>query len=307
MLLLACVWGSSFILMKRGMYTLEGESIFSDRQVASLRMLFASFVLLPFAFKALRKLKTWKETGFLFIVGFGGNFLPAYLFTYAETGISSGYAGMLNSCTPIFTVLIGFFIFHIRLTAIQIIGITIGTIGLVALMLAGNLEPNNGGLIHVLAIVLATLFYGISLNTIKHKLQQFRSFEITSLSLLLVFVPAVVANLLFGTLTTLENNPHALEGLGFIAVLGVVGTAFAVILFNKIITMRDPLFASSVTYFIPIVAIFIGFYFQESLNWAQIGSMFVVLFGVFLANYWPVLHAKRKNKRMSTGIPLEKK
>jgi len=275
---------------------MDGEAIFDDKQVASLRILFASLVLLPFAWRGLKKIVSSKDVLFLFIVGFFGNFLPAYLFTYAETGISSGYAGMLNSCTPIFTVLIGFFAFQIRLTSIQVIGIIIGTVGIVLLMMAGNLEPNNGGIEHVVAIVIATLMYGVSLNTIKHKLQHFKSFEITSLALLFVLLPALVANYIFGTWTTVNENPYSQEGLIYIGILGVVGTAFAVILFNRIIAMRDALFASSVTYFIPIVAVFIGFYFKESLNMAQIASMFVVLTGVFFANYWPQLRQKMRKK-----------
>lgn len=291
------IWGASFILIKRGMFTMSGEPIFDHLQVGSLRMLFASIVLLPFGLKSIKKLKNWKEVLFLFIVGFGGNFLPSYLFAYAETGISSGYAGMLNSCTPIFTVLIAFFFFKVRLTLVQVIGIVIGTVGIVLLMLAGNLQPNNGGIIHVLSIVLATLFYGISLNIIKNKLQQFKSLEITALSLSFILIPALIANGIFGTLETVTTNEFALEGLLYLGILGVVGTAIAVVIFNRIITLRDPLFASSVTYFIPIVAILIGFFFAEKINLAQIASMLIVLIGVFFANYWTALKKRREVKK----------
>jgi drug/metabolite transporter (DMT)-like permease len=297
LILLAMIWGASFILIKRGMFTMSGEPIFDHLQVGSLRMLFASIVLLPFGLKSIKKLKNWKEVLFLFIVGFGGNFLPSYLFAYAETGISSGYAGMLNSCTPIFTVLIAFFFFKVRLTLVQVIGIVIGTVGIVLLMLAGNLQPNNGGIIHVLSIVLATLFYGISLNIIKNKLQQFKSLEITALSLSFILIPALIANGIFGTLETVTTNEFALEGLLYLGILGVVGTAIAVVIFNRIITLRDPLFASSVTYFIPIVAILIGFFFAEKINLAQIASMLIVLIGVFFANYWTALKKRREVKK----------
>ena len=294
LILLAGVWGSSFILMKRGMHTVDGEAIFSDMQVGALRMFFAGTILLPFSLKALRKIKTKSDVLCLFIVGFCGNFIPAFLFTYAETAISSGYAGMLNSFTPIFTVLIGFFVFKVHLTTVQVTGLVIGTVGMVLLMYSGHLQPNNGGLIHLLAIVFATLLYGISLNTIKHKLGHFTAVDITSMALLFVLIPALIANGFFGTLGTIKTNEHAWEGLGYIAILGIVGTAFAVIIFNQIIALRDALFASSVTYFIPIVAVFIGFGFKESINLAQIGSMFIVLLGVFFVNYWPQMQLKRK-------------
>jgi drug/metabolite transporter (DMT)-like permease len=301
LVLLACIWGSSFILMKRGMQTLAGEPIFSDMQVGALRMFFAGTILLPFSLRALFKIKKRRDLLFLFIVGFCGNFVPAFLFTYAETSISSGYAGMLNSFTPIFTVLIGFSVFKVRLNSTQIIGLTIGTIGMILLMYSGHLGENNGGLIHVLAIVLATFLYAISLNTIKHKLSHFTAVEITSVALLLVLLPALIANGVFGTMQTIKTNEHALEGLGYIFLLGTVGTAFAVIVFNQIIAMRDALFASSVTYFIPIVAVFIGFGFKESINFAQIGSMLIVLLGVFFVNYWPQLKLKRKAGKLEKG------
>jgi drug/metabolite transporter (DMT)-like permease len=278
------------------MYTMDGEDIFSDTQVATIRMVLAGLVLLPFALRAIKKIQKKREVFFLFVVGFFGSFCPSYLFTYAETGISSGYAGMLNSCTPIFTVLMGYFVYKVRLTSVQIIGIVIGTIGLVLLMMAGKLEENEGGLIHISAIVLATLMYAVSMTTIKHHLQQFKAFEITSLSFMLALVPAIAAYFLDDTTEVFFSNPYALEGFSYIAILGVIGTAFAVIIFNQIITLRDPLFASSVTYFIPIIAVFIGFLFSESLNLAQIASMFIVLIGVFFANYWPTLRGKMEGK-----------
>lgn len=296
LILLAIVWGSSFILMKRGMHTVSGEEIFNDKQVAALRMFFAGGILLPIAIRTYRKLNFKKDFLFLILVGFGGNFIPAFLFTYAETAISSGYAGMLNSFTPIFTVLIGFAVFKIRLSRIQFIGLLIGTVGMILLMLAGKLQPNNGGLSHVLAIVVATFLYGTSLNTIKHKLQHYKSFEITALSLSFVLPVAIFANWKFDTLDVIATNPHANEGLFYIAILGIVGTAFAVILFNRLISMRDALFASSVTYFMPIVSIGIGFMFKEDINLAQISSVIIVLIGVFFMNYWPVWQKRREMK-----------
>ncbi len=296
LILLAIVWGSSFILMKRGLHTVSGEAIFDDRQVAALRMVFAGGVLLPIAFRTFRKLNFKKDFLFLCVVGFGGNFIPAFLFTYSETAISSGYAGMLNSFTPIFTVLLGFFIFKISLSKVQVIGLLIGTIGMVLLMLAGKLEPNSGGLSHVLAIVIATFLYGLSLNTIKYKLQHYKSYQITALSLSFVFPVAVFLNLKFDTMEVVRTNPYATEGLIYIGILGVVGTAFAVILFNRLISMRDALFASSVTYFMPIVSIGIGFMFHENINMAQIASVVVVLLGVFFMNYYPTWRKRRNRK-----------
>jgi drug/metabolite transporter (DMT)-like permease len=294
LLFLACVWGSSFILMKRGMHTVDGLPIFSDLQVGAMRMLIAGLVLAPFAVRHVKKIKTWQQFISLSIVGFSGNFFPAFLFTYAETGLSSGFAGMLNSFTPIFTIIIGFFVFKVKLSSVQLLGIAIGTTGIVLLMFAGKSISMTGTWFHILAIVLATLMYGISLNTIKHTLQMFKAIEITSLAFFIVLIPAAIANLTFGTALTFQQNPHAMEGLGYITILSVVGTALAVILFNKIISISSALFASSVTYFIPIVAVLIGLYFGEQISWGQVGSMCIVLLGVFILNSGNILKLSSK-------------
>ena len=126
--LLACIWGSSFILMKRGMHTIIGESIFSSNQVGALRMAIAGLVMLPFGIKAIRRVTHWKQVVALLIVGFCGNFLPAFLFPFAETKLSSGLAGMLNSFTPFFTLIIGVTLFKQALRFNQILGLLIGFI-----------------------------------------------------------------------------------------------------------------------------------------------------------------------------------
>ena len=283
LLLLACIWGSSFILMKKGMFAEDGTAIFSSEQVGSLRMLIAALALLPISIGKLKKL-SWKNILPLAIVGFCGNFFPAFLFTYAETGISSGLAGMLNSFTPIFTIIIGFLFFKTKLTNKQIIGTVIGTLGIVALVLTGKTASLNGDWDHILAIVLATLLYAISLTTIKNKLSNFNSFEITSLAFLIIFPFSIGGFFLADTIQTFNSNPMAYQGILYIIILSIVGTALAVILFNRIIAFSSALFASSVTYFIPIVAVLIGFTFGETINLWQVLSMLIVLSGVIIAN-----------------------
>lgn len=284
LLFLSAVWGASFILMKKSMYADDGSGIFSDTQVAALRMLFAALLLLPFALRGLRKIETGREVMMLLLVGSCGNFFPAFLFTYAETGISSGYAGMLNSFTPIFALIIGFVVFRQRLTPIQLSGVFVGALGVILLMLSGDDLSLDGGLLPVLAIVLATFCYAVSLNTIKHTLQKFKSFEITSLSFLFLLMPAGIISFFSGAFDEMQTNSHAKEGLTALLILSAVGTALAVILFNKLVTISSVLFASSVTYLIPVFAVFIGLYYGETITWKQVASMAVVLGGVFVAN-----------------------
>lgn len=293
---LALIWGSSFILMKRAMYTLDGKAIFNDTQVGALRMLIAATALLPFALKNLRFLKDWKTVGKLTIVGFCGNFFPAFLFTYAETGISSGYAGMLNSCTPIFAIIIGAVVFRDRLTRIQIIGVMIGTVGVISLMIAGQNLSISGNWTHVFAIVIATICYAISLNTIRHTLSHLKSFQIASLAFLTTIIPSAIITLQQDVMGTFQTNPASMDGLIAVIVLSVVGTAFALIIFNKLIATSSVIFASSVTYLIPIVAVIIGLSFGETINSWQVGSMVIAISGVFIAN-----STKQKKQALTTN------
>jgi drug/metabolite transporter (DMT)-like permease len=298
LLFLACVWGSSFILMKKGMYTTSGEAIFSDTQVGTLRMLIASLVILPFALRTLKKIETKREIFNLCVVGFCGNFFPAFLFTYAETGISSGYAGMLNSFTPIFTMILGVLLFKNKLSLLQIIGMIIGSVGIVLLLGIGRAEAHEHvvSFFHVGAIILATLFYGISLNFMKYTLQKFNAIEITSLAFMMILLPSIFGFFKFEVLNTIQHNEHAFEGLGFISILAIVGTAFAVILYSKVIAMTTTMFASTVTYIIPIVAVLIGLYFKEKIFPYQINAMLVVLTGVCIANYGHLFFKRERLK-----------
>lgn len=297
LIMLACIWGSSFILMKKGMFDAAGGEIFTDRQVAALRMLLASSVLLPFALRAIRKVRDWKV--WLALIGSGvcGNFIPAFLFTYAEKGVSSGYAGMLNSFTPIFTLLIGLLFFKNKLTTLQLVGVFIGTVGIVLLSTSGKLEPNTGTYFHIAAIILATFLYGISLNLIKYKLGHLKAIEISALAFFTIFVPSLFCVWYFNTEQVFYTHPEALPAFGYISILSIIGTAFAVIVFNRVIALSSTLFASSVTYLIPIVAVCLGFLNKETIYLQQIGSMFVILTGVFVANYLPAALLRRKNAK----------
>jgi drug/metabolite transporter (DMT)-like permease len=298
LLLLGGIWGSSFILMKKGMFATDGTVLFTDSQVGALRMLIASLVLTPVAIYSLKKITSFKQIVSLTIVGFSGNFIPAFLFTYAETGLSSGFAGMLNSFTSIFTLLVGLFVFRTAIKTHQIIGIAIGTIGVIFLMIEGKNASISGTWWHVSAIVLATLCYAISLNTIKHTLQMLSSIEITSLAFSILLLPSFIVTYSVDTHTSLLQKPEIISGLYYIGILALIGTATAVVLFNLLISSSSALFASSVTYIIPIVAVFIGFFFNEKISWLQIAWMLVILIGVFVANYWEniLLIFTRKNK-----------
>ncbi len=285
LVILALIWGSSFILMKKGMYDESGGAIFSDSQVGALRMAIAGLVMLPFGLMNLKKITNWKQVLYLLIVGTCGNFFPAFLFTFAETKLSSGLAGMLNSFTPFFTLILGFLIFKQKIRLKQVVGLLIAFTGICILVGILNDEPMEISMLHVGAILLATLMYGTSLNTIKYKLSEFKSLEIASLSFTFLAIPSWIVTLSLDTTSVLKTNSHAYEALFFISILSVFGTCLALLLFNQIIALKSPMFASSVTYMIPIVAVLLGVFLNhEKFHVSQFLGMIVIVGGVYLVN-----------------------
>lgn len=290
LILLTCIWGSSFLLMKKAMFSNEHQPVFSATQVGALRMFFAGLVLVPIGIPFFKKLFHKRDFLSLALVGFCGNFFPAFLFTYAETGLSSGSTGMLNSFTPIFSLLIGYFIFQQKITINQLVGIVIGTIGLAVLIQhvdnGGKHIPIQGDWTHPAAIVLATFCYAISLNVIRYRLTEFKPIEITSLAFSITFLPAACVTFLAGTVQTSLVNEFAMQGLVATAILSVFGTAIAVVLFSKLIASSGTVFASSVTYLLPIMAILLGISLGEKITSFQYIGIAIILIGVLVMNSW---------------------
>jgi drug/metabolite transporter (DMT)-like permease len=282
--LLACIWGSSFILMKRGMFAIDGQPVFTSAQVASIRIFLASVVFLPLLPKLLRNLQRKKDLLFFAIVGFGGNLIPAFLFTYAEQTLDSGIAGIMNSFTPIFTIIVGMLLFRTKINTQQIIGTIIGFAGITWLIFLSKPVHSGFELTPALAILFATLLYGLSLNTIKHKLANYTAIQVATGGFSMAFLPAFIGLFFYHTPRVFFNNPDALSSFGYISVLGLIGTAFAVIIFNLIIAQTTAVAASTVTYFIPIIAVAIGVWNGEHFIWQQLLSMLVIICGVLLVN-----------------------
>ncbi len=275
---LAITWGSSFILMKRGL------DAFSSDEVAALRIFIAFIFLSPLLIKHFKKehLKHWK--GF---IGMGvlGNFIPAFLFTKAETGISSSLTGMLNSLTPLFTMLLGVLMFKTKTKLINAIGIFIGFIGAIGLLAVGKSDDTDNSLLYCLFVVLATICYALSVNIIKKELGGVNS--VTATVWAMTFIGPLAGVYLFGATDFISDftyNPKAYESLGYVSLLAIFGTALSVIIFNVLIKNTNALFASSVTYLIPIVAMMWGVLDGEVVLPFHILSIGVILLGVYLVN-----------------------
>lgn len=274
LLILSLTWGSSFILMKRGL-----ES-FSSMEVGSFRLFISFLCLLPLALRHLKKLNRLTLTSVL-IIGFIGNALPAVMFPLAQTRIDSATAGMLNSLTPVFTLLLGILIYRRKAGLNQFAGIILGFIGAIGLLYKGELEFNTYGLI----IVLATTFYGISSNQVT-RIKNMNGAVITSLAFFFVG-PFAGAWLFANHSFSLLAEPEALKNFLYIAILAVMGSAVALMLFNILILHTSPMFGVTVTYLAPIVAAMWGFLDGESITPVMFLSVGVILLGVYLVSLKP--------------------
>ncbi len=274
--ILALIWGSSFILIKRGLVGLN------PLQVGSLRMIFAAVFLFIIGFRNLPKipLHQWK---YLALTALFGTFIPAFLFAIAQTQIDSSVSSILNSLTPLNTLMIGALIFGLQFKRIQIIGVVIGFVGTSLLILNGALHHPEQNYYYAILVLIATLCYALNVNLIKRYLSDLSPLSISVGNFTVMLIPALV--ILFSTgflekMSTVEVQ-HAVF---YIMILGVVGTGIANIIFFKLIQMATPVFATSVTYLIPIVAFFWGMLDQEVLTLVQLIGAAIILFGVYLTS-----------------------
>ena len=276
LLLLALIWGSSFILMKRGL------DVFSSSQVAALRMFIAFLFILPFAFKYVKASDTKDWHKFLGI-GLCGNFIPAFLFTAAETNISSSLTGMINALTPFFTFLLGILLFRAKSQAGKILGMCVGLLGAVGLLIPEKFSDLGTNLSYGGYVIAATVFYGMSVNLIRHYAGNYHSITTTCWGMLLVG-PMGGVYLLFTDFSPAVHHPLFWSSLGYVSILAVGGTALSLMLFNLLVKNTGTFFSASVTYLIPIVAILWGVFDGEVISIRQIISIAVILLGIYLIN-----------------------
>ena len=278
-LLLALVWGSSFILIMRGL------DAFTPMQIAAFRMIIAGLSLLPFVLGKAHKVKR-EEWKYIILMGLSGNAIPAFLFPLAETKINSATAGILNVLSPIWVLVLGTLFFSFTFSRRQFMGIFLGFVGVASLILLGNEElAFNENVAYSMLPVLAAMGYGLSTIIMKKYLNQTPSRLASGFGLLIVSIPYVIYLIGFSDIITVfETQPKAWASLGYVSILAVFGTGIATVLFYRLVQMTNPIFSSSVTYVIPLVALAWGLLDGEQIGPWQILSMFVILGGVYLVN-----------------------
>lgn len=277
LVLLSLVWGSSFILMKKALVGL------TPIQLGALRILIAGLFLLMIGFKSLKQIKK-RHYKYIFYTAFLGTFFPVFLFAFAVSGIDSSITSILNSLTPFNTFIVGVLAFGLSFKKQQFLGIIIGLIGTLLLILKGaDLNPNQNYWLSVL-VVFASIGYAFNVNIVKKHLHDVSALSIVAGNFLLLIVPAFIVLLCTDFFTTFEFTETKITSLGYITILAVLGTGVAKIFYNKMVHLATPIFASSVTYLIPIVAVSWGLLDGEKLSVIQLFAGLIILFGVYLVN-----------------------
>lgn len=278
LLLLVLIWGSSFILIKRGL------EVYSSIEVGAIRVFVSFIVLLPFALQRINKIPR-KNLKHILIIGIIGTGLPAFLFAIAQTHIDSSLAGMLNSLTPLFTMFAGFLFFSKKFRWVNVVGVFIGLLGAVGLIYASNRGSVELNFYYSLFAVLATVLYAIQSNMIKYYLNDVPPLSIASVGFFFIGMPVGVLLFFFTDFTTkLVTHELGLQAFFYVAMLGLFGSAIAIVVYNKLVQRTNAVFASSVTYFVPILALVWGIFDGEKFPFLAYVFSGVILAGVFLVN-----------------------
>lgn len=277
LIILPLVWGSSFILIKKGLVGL------TDYQLGSLRIVLTSIFLFSVGFKSIRQIEK-RHWIWIAISGLVSSFFPPFLFAMAQNHIDSAVASILNSLTPLATVVLGVIMFKILSSRRQIWGVLIGLVGTVLLIMAGaDFNPDQNYWYSGL-IIIATIGYAINVNIIKKYLSDISALAVTTGNFIVIFLPGLVILYLTGFFETILQNKEMQLSFFYVAILSLVGTAVAKVIFNKLVQIASPVFASSVTYIMPIVAVVWGVFDGERFGVLQVMAAAIILFGVYLSN-----------------------
>ena len=276
LLVLSLIWGSSYILIKKGLVGL------SPVQLGSFRILMTTFILLLFGYKSLKgwSLEQWKWMAF---TGFFGTFFPSFLFAFSETEINSSVVAVLNGLTPLFTLLIAYLFFQQSVKKKQIGGVLLGFAGTLLLVAQEFSLAGNGDARYALLVVIAALCYGINVNTIKYKLEGVTPMAIALANFITIALPALILLLTSPfPWATFYHDTAIMISLGYILILALFGTAFAKVLFNKLLMISSAVFSISITYLLPIVAIGWGVLDGEHFGGMQWLASGLILGGIYL-------------------------
>jgi len=278
LVILSVIWGSSFILIKKGLIGLNAY------QLGSLRIIFTAVFLFLIGFRSIKKIEK-RHYKPVVISALLGTFIPVYMFALAETEIDSSIASILNSLTPLNTLIFGFLFFKMAFSKNQLVGVIIGLLGTLLLIVSGaNLNPDQNYWFSIFVII-ASVCYAFNVSVIKLYLQDLNAMSIAVGNFAVITIPALVVLFFTGFFKVEVITSEAVQtSMLYLVLLAIFGTGIAKVMFNRLVQISTPIFSSSVTYTIPIVALIWGVLDGEKLNMVQIVATAIILLGVFLAN-----------------------
>ncbi len=276
LLLVALTWGTSFILIKKSLNT------FSVIEVAAGRLFLASLFFLPFMYRSWQKIPSAKYR-YILLSAVTGYILPAFLLAKAGTKLNSSLAGMLNSLSPLFTLVIGIVFFAQPRYLLKIAGVLLGLLGSSFLIFSKSTGSLNIANPYAFLVLMATLVYGINVNTIARHLSKLPSLAMTAVTFMFIGPLALIVLLSTDFFPKIVDSNHAQSSF-CLASLGMLSSGVAAVLFNRIVQIASGLFAISVTYLIPIVAIGWGLADGERISFQQYLGMGIILMGIYLVN-----------------------
>lgn len=277
--LLSIIWGSSFVLMKIAL-----DNGITPLQLGALRIIFTAIFLLLIGFNYIKRIKR-KKWKWVIITSILGTFIPVFMFAYAESEIDSSIASILNSLTPLNTLIFGFLVFNMNFSKNQIFGVIIGLLGtLLLIFFSADVNPNQN-YYYAIFVIIASICYAFNVNIIKKHLQDLSAMSIAVGNFVVIVIPSCVILMFTGFLNQdIRGNSLMIEATLCVFLLAVFGTGIAKVMFNKLVQISTPVFASSVTYTIPIIALYLGVLYGEKINALQLIATCIILLGVFLAN-----------------------
>lgn len=275
LVILSLIWGSSYILIKKGLTGL------TPIQLGSLRVIVTTIIIAPIGYQKIKHIPRQKMK-WVALSAFVGSFFPAYLFAFAETEISSSITAVMVSLTPLFTLLISVFVFGEELLKKQVFGVLIGFTGIIVLI-NNELFSSSFNILYIMFIVLAAFCYAINANVLKYKLSNIPALGIVFMSFLFMFIPAFII-LCFSSFpfSDFASDPLIIESIIYIVILALFGTAIAKVLYIKLLAISTPVFSVSTTYLMPVVAIFWGLLDGEEFKLTQFTGTAIILLGVYL-------------------------
>ena len=255
---------------------------YAPEQVASLRISISALAFLPYFIIRYQSID-WSKAKYYAVVGFAGSCIPAFLFALAQTQINSSITGILSSLTPLFTLLLGLLFFGIKFSWSKTIAVVVGLGGAGFLILFGKETGLDGNIWYAFLVMIGTLLYAVSVNTIKTYLQEVDVFTLSAVSFMMIGIPAVLYLFTTDFLQVLTSHPAGFSSLGYITLLALAGTVMASVLFFKLVQLTSAVFASMVSYLVPLVALFWGSLDGEPITLYHFLGMGMILVGVWLS------------------------